>query len=152
MWQINNAFQVLAFVRSLVFGGIICLFFDIFRSLRKVRRFSDIQVFFQDIFLFIILSPTVFLFLVANTYGQIRGFVILGIIIGFLIVRFTFSKYFCFAVSYFFRFSFKVYSVITVKIKKFFGMIYCVFKNFFDLLVKNFKKSLILCKKFLKKE
>lgn len=92
MWEINNAAQIFTFLYSLCLGVIFCVFYDFFRGLRLAIRFSDIVIFFQDIIYFFIISIITFLFLLSLTNGEIRGFVIFGIIIGFLVFYLTFSK------------------------------------------------------------
>lgn len=111
MWEINNALQVINLLYSAAFGIIICLIYDILRSLRCVFSFKNSTVFFQDILFFIILAITVFCFLIVTTNGQLRGYIIFGIILGFLICRFTFSKAFYFALKFIF---YKIYSFLMI--------------------------------------
>ncbi len=93
MWEISNVAQISAFLYSLCLGAIFCVFYDVFRSLRLAVRFSDTVIFFQDIFYFLIISLVTFIFLLSKTNGEIRGFVIFGILIGFLVCNITISKF-----------------------------------------------------------
>ena len=92
MWEISNTTQIVTFLYSVCLGGIFCVFYDFFRSLRTAVKFSDIVIFFQDIIYFFTISVITFIFLLSLTNGEIRGFVIIGILIGFLAFYLTFSK------------------------------------------------------------
>ena len=92
MWEISNIAQISTFFYSLCLGVMFCILYDFFRALRMAIKFSDIVIFFQDIVYFFVISVITFVFLLSLTNGEIRGFVIFGILIGFLVFYFTFSK------------------------------------------------------------
>ena len=92
MWEINNSFQLISFLISCGVGIVYCLIYDILRAVRKSFTVTDATVFLQDIVYFITISITTFMLLTALSNGEIRSYVIIGILLGFLLCFFTFSK------------------------------------------------------------
>ena len=120
MWEINVGNQFLTFVYSLVLGGMLCLSYDFIRALRKSGFNSFIAVFFTDIIFWIISAFITFIFLISRTNGEIRGYVLIGILAGFVIFRLTFSRF----VFPFFTWAFKWIIKFHTKITCFFNTIY----------------------------
>ena len=143
MWEINNSLQLLSFIRSLILGVLLCVLYDFIKSLRLTADFSAITIFFQDIIYSVIASFITFIFLLSVTNGEMRGYVILGILAGFIISRFTLSRLF-----------FKFLKLVFGGIKRLFEVISKWFYRKFDQLtekmIKIFKKTLKTVKKLLK--
>lgn len=75
-------------------GIIIGIFFDIFRILRRSFKTSDIITYIEDI-IFWIFTGFFFIFVLFKfNNGEIRSYVLLGVIFGIIIYMFTISKYF----------------------------------------------------------
>ncbi len=91
MWEISNIHQLINFGWSVVLGIIFCILYDVLRAFRKVISFSAISMFFQDIFFSLVLAFTTFTYLLSVTNGELRGFVFVGILAGFVLARMTFS-------------------------------------------------------------
>ena len=85
MWEIDNNFQLISFLISCGVGVIYCLVYDILRAVRKSTNVTDGMVFLQDIVYFIIISITTFMLLTALSNGEIRSYVIIGLMLGFLL-------------------------------------------------------------------
>lgn len=94
MWEIHNTDQLLTFLYSIIFGVMLCLFYDIFRALRKTVIYSAIAIALQDIFFWIVVALSSFLFLLSRTNGEIRLYVIIGQAIGFMLSRISVSVVF----------------------------------------------------------
>ena len=92
MWEISNSLQAINFLYSIVLGIILALVYDFIRALRKIKAYSAIAVFFQDVIYFILAVPIVFCFLLATTNGELRGFVFFGIMLGFIISLLSVSR------------------------------------------------------------
>lgn len=92
MWEINNTAQITAFLYSILLGMIFCLFYDLLRAFRFAVKLTDLSVFLYDVFYFSVISVITFIFLLAVTNGELRGFVFLGILLGFLLFYFTVSR------------------------------------------------------------
>lgn len=92
MWEINNSLQLLSFARALILGIIICLIYDILRACRKIYNYSTVSIFLQDIIFSVIMAFSVFLFLLSVTNGEMRGFVLIGLALGFIFSRLSVSR------------------------------------------------------------
>lgn len=136
MWEINNYLQILSFFRSVVLGVLLCVFYDIIKSLRLTFDFSSVAIFLQDIIYACVSAFVTFLFLLSVTNGEMRGYVIFGVSVGFILSRFTLSRFFC-----------KILKIIFSSIKMLFGGFGRWFYLKFDLLT---EKIIKICKKTLK--
>ena len=92
MWEISNNNQIITFALSIALGGIFCLLYDVIRAVRKVGFNTALAVNFSDIIIWIVFAFGTFIFLMARTNGEIRGYALLGEAIGFFIMRISFSK------------------------------------------------------------
>ena len=151
MWEIHSAHQALTFLYSIGFGSIICLYYDVFRSLRRAVSFSNFAIALQDLFFWILSAFTTFIFLLVRCNGEIRFFVIMGEALGFFLARATISKIF-------FLLSFKVivfFNRIFVKIYASYisslVWIMHIFKDISTFCALFFKNGVKVVKKLLKK-
>lgn len=92
MWEINNYDQVITFLLSCGLGAICCFVYDIIRSVRKVCLNSILAITITDILLWIIYAFITFLFMIARTKGEVRGYVLFGELFGFVLFRISISK------------------------------------------------------------
>ena len=89
--QLNQS--VLA-VWSLVIGAVLCAFYDILRAFRLVGRTRALTLFVLD-FSFCLISALLMLVMFYNlTFGRIRAYAFVFMLVGFLIWRFTVGKVF----------------------------------------------------------
>ena len=94
MWEIDSSFQAVSFLYSVLFGVGYCLFYDLFRAFRKLYKPTAFSVFFEDLIYFLIISFLTFLLLMSLSNGEIRGYILIGIAVGFLVCYFTVSRFF----------------------------------------------------------
>ena len=92
MWEINSSFQAVSFLYSVLFGVLYCLFYDFFRVLRKLNKSTELSVFFEDLFYFVVIAFVTFLLLMSLSNGEIRGYILFGMAVGFVICYFTISQ------------------------------------------------------------
>ena len=92
MWEINNNLQAVSFLRAVLLGFIFCFLYDFLRAIRKFGLNSNIKVFVDDLTFFAVISPITFCFLISTTNGELRFFIIMGIIAGFLVFRAVLSR------------------------------------------------------------
>lgn len=92
MWEISNYNQAISFTLSLCVGGVFCVLYDIIRALRKVCMNSFFMVTVTDILLWVFYAFATFIFLMAVTDGEIRGYVLFGELTGFVLFRISVSK------------------------------------------------------------
>ena len=146
MWEINSALQILFFGYSICLGIIYCLFYDVLRAMRNAIKISAFSVFFQYILYFVVIAFVTFIFLMATTNGEIRGYIIFGILIGFLVCFCTVSKFFIKLLNLVFKGVFtvfrkinSVYNTIFLKTERFFIKIFNLIKNTCKKLLKKVK-------------
>jgi len=87
--KINDAFVFLLFNLN---GIIIGFLFDIFRVLRKTFRTINFVTYIEDILFWILTGISIIFFMYKFTDGNIRIFMILGLIFGTIIYIIIFSK------------------------------------------------------------
>lgn len=92
MWEIHTSDQLLTFGYALILGAILCVIYDLLRAHRIANHCGAITVFIADLAFWIAAAFMTFLFLLARTKGELRGYVLVAELIGFVIFRLTFSK------------------------------------------------------------
>lgn len=75
-----------------VFGGMVVGFiYDLFRVSRKLIKTKNIIVYLEDIIFWLLVSLVIFAILFISNAGQIRGYAIVGIILGIILYAFMIS-------------------------------------------------------------
>lgn len=133
MWEISIKGQAVTFLYGLIFGGCYCIFYDIIRAVRRVFLNSRTAVFIEDILFFTVTAFASFLFLLARTNGEIRGYVIISFAVGFAAVRFSVSPF-----------------ILKILVKAS-GFIRKIFKKLFSLLFRFTDSLELIIKKLVKK-
>ncbi len=146
MWEINLSNQIISFILSLCLGSILCVLYDFIRAMRKVGFNSFLAVFFTDVLFWIVTAFVTFIFLIARTNGEIRGFVLLGELFGFIVFRLTFSR----LILKIFLFIAKIAVFLFGKINNIIVMLYVVFENTSKKLMLYFSTAFKSVKKVLK--
>ena len=124
---------MISFGCSVVFGIILCLVYDVFRALRKTVSHTITLTFFEDLLFSFLAAVTTFLFLLSTTNGEIRGYVLLGAVFGFILSRLTISRIFCFLLK-----------LVFSRLNLIFCYVNKIFYSGFDVME---KKILEICKK-----
>ena len=99
MWEINNASQYLCFLYSIGIGVALGLIYDFIKIDRIVFKRKNLFVFCGDILFWLISTFVFFSFSVVFSNGQIRGYLLFGSLLGFLIYKLTLSRIFILIVS-----------------------------------------------------
>lgn len=132
--MINN--QLTQFFLYIVSGMAISIFFDIFRVLRRSITTSNIVTYIEDTIFWIIVGLFLIWEIFTISYGELRSYIFIGIILGIILYLVTISKYFI---------------NINVKILNFFKKIILkiknVIKNISSHLLKLTKPILVLIRK-----
>lgn len=85
--------ELVIFFKTIILGMGIGIIFDIFRIIRKIIPHKDVFVLLQD-FLFCFFTGIYFFVLVYYlNYGQIRLYIIIGVLISNLLYLLLFSKH-----------------------------------------------------------
>lgn len=113
-----------------VSGLIIGILFDLFRIKRKSFKTSDIFTYIEDL-LFAISTGVFLLFIIFKySYGQIRLYMIVSLILGLIIYLQTISKYFI-------RLNVKIITIFKTIFIKFFSILLCPLKFIWKILRKT---------------
>lgn len=147
MWEINSNDQIITFLWGIVLGFSLCVVYDFIRAALSVKRFGKFIVFIADIFFWVITSFIVFVFLLARTNGELRGYTFVSICMGFFIFKFTASKF----ISVIFRLVFNVCYKILALTGDFLRRILDKFYSLVCYTGKICKKSIKKCLKGSKK-
>lgn len=92
MWEINSISQYLCFVYSMLMGVVLGLIYDFFKIDRIVFKRKKLFVFCEDLLFWLISAFIFFSFSVVFSNGQIRGYLLFGSFLGFLLYRLTLSR------------------------------------------------------------
>ena len=85
--------QLIIFLIFALSGIIISMIFDFFRAIRKTTKTSNFIIYIEDC-LFWIISGIILIFEIAKfSYGELRLYIFVGLIIGSLIYFFFLSKW-----------------------------------------------------------
>ncbi|WP_353094413.1 spore cortex biosynthesis protein YabQ [Tissierella praeacuta] len=77
-----------------VYGGLIAGFiYDIYKTIRYFSRPSKIITYIEDLLFWTIIASVFFYILIKINWGEIRGYIIFGFIIGVFIYAKIFSKF-----------------------------------------------------------
>ena len=138
----NQAYLFLIFTIN---GILIGFLFDIFRILRKSFNTNDIVTYIEDI-IFWILTGIIILFSMCKFCdGELRGFTIIGIVIGVILYMLTIS-------TYIIKVSVFIINILKTVISKTINIIIYPFKLIFNIMKKIiFKPISIICINIRKK-
>ena len=140
----NQAYLFLVFSLTGIFIG--CLF-DFFRILRKLFKTSNLITYIEDI-LFWILTGIIILYVIWYfNDGEIRLYLLLGLIMGIIIYILTISNFF---LKVGFNILYKIKKILTLILSPFFLFFSKIFKNTVKLLtnfIKKIKKMINLSNK-----
>ena len=92
--------ETVTFLYAVSMGAVLCVLFDLFRILRMFVRPTTLSAFWQDIVFWLAAAVLTYCLLLVRCYGMIRGYVLLGELLGFLLCRFTLSAVFVALMSY----------------------------------------------------
>lgn len=85
--------QIISFIAYFFSGIIICIVFDLFRSLRKGIKTSNTVTNVEDIIFWLITGILIIWFINVFSYGELRLYIFVAVILGAIVYFFTLSKY-----------------------------------------------------------
>ena len=133
------------FLFSIVLGSAIGVFYDCFRVVRKALKSGRVVMFCEDILFFVSATLATFYYMSVSNGGQIRGFILLGEMFGFIIYYFTAGKLVMNVAD-------GVISIIKKITAPILKAIFGVFKVAKEFIITKFKKMTINYKKILEKK
>ena len=125
--ELYQTFHPTVFLISLLWGAFIYELYDINRFLRYVFKSHKYAIILLDILFMVLCAVIVFIFSLAYNFGKIRIYMLIGIMISVLTLRFTVGKL---SIVLFV----KLFSIFSVIIQK----IYAFFKKVLTKLLKSF--------------
>lgn len=131
--------QMQFFLMSILSGIILLVVYDILRIFRRIIKHSRVMVSIEDILFWILGSIFIFVMMFKQNNGTIRGFAIMGMVIGMFLYNFFLSIYVV-------NISSKMINLILSVIKKIIGFILTPFKFVFRKTVRfciRIKKYLV---------
>lgn len=140
MWEIDNSFQLFSFLVSIAIGIAYCLIYDILRAYRKSKAVDDLTVFFQDLIYFVVISIATFVLFMALSNGEIRAYILIGLLLGFLLCFFTLSRLFVWLLRKFFSLLQQVSEIIITRINRLFDFIGAFLTKWIKKLFQNLAK------------
>ena len=136
MWEISSFSQYLCFLYSVLMGSGIGVLYDVFKIDRMVFKRGVLFTVFQDILFWIISAFAFYSFSVVFSNGQVRGYLLFGCFMGFVIYRLTISRFIMFLALPVKKASFlvrKFYLILLNKINLFISFAFEKLKNFFKI-------------------
>lgn len=94
MWEISLSLQIKTSLYGMALGVLLCGLYDIIKALRSISNNGAVGIFVGDIIFSVLSAIITFLFLLATTDGEIRGYALFFEGVGFLISRLTVSVFF----------------------------------------------------------
>lgn len=152
MWEINLGFQILSFIYSIFLGMIFSFFYDVIKSIRLTLKLSSIIVFIYDILFFIIISVFTFIYYMSVTDGEIRYYILLGLLLGFIVFRLTISKLLIYILTNILKFLILIFERFNKGIIAFSELIFSFLSDFLKKVKYFLKKIKISSKKHLKND
>lgn len=92
MWEISNTNQVITAALAIGMGAVFSLLYDVLKAFRISFIGGKLRTFFEDIIYSLLCTFFTFCLLILRTKGQVRGYVLISLAVGFLISRLLFSK------------------------------------------------------------
>jgi len=119
--------QAWLFLSTIIVGAAIGLLYDMFRIFRKTAPHAGIAVQLEDLLFWVVATVLTFYYMLHRNYGEIRPFVMLGVVIGVVLYFITISRFIvraCVAVvNYIIKVVVAAIRIILVPIKLVVGLI-----------------------------
>ena len=141
MWEISLKEQIESFLLSLPLGAALSLIFFFTESLNLAFRASKIKVFLTDIIFFVFSAFITFCFLLLYSNGEVRGYILFGIALGFFIFKALFSKMMVKCMVAFIRWIKRIFDGVNETFDKLFYKIAKAVEKYFKKLKKFQKRT-----------
>lgn len=94
IWELSVNDQIITMLVSAAVGGALCIIYDIMRGIRRGGALTGFwQVLCCDILFWILSAVVVFCLMLVKTSGVVRSYLVVGLMVGFLIVRLLISRF-----------------------------------------------------------
>lgn len=89
MTDVTVAKETMLFFQSLILGAGLSLLYDVLRIIRRETRHQAVAVSLEDIVYFLVCGMVTFGFILKDNSGQVRGYIVVGEVIGWIICHMT---------------------------------------------------------------
>lgn len=138
MWKVSINSQIISFLISILFGVGYSVFYSFFKGARAAKKYSAIVIFFQDVLFFILIAFVTFIMLLALSNGQVRSYLLFGILLGFCVFYFTLSNLFSGLICVII----KAFRSVLLRFRSILGKIFTFFSKKAQKIAKILKKFL----------
>ena len=152
MGTITVVGQLKVFGFSVLLGMAFCLLYDIFKGFRIKYLKSVVAVFLTDIIYWLVLFFFTHSFLLIFCNGRIRGYVLIGLFLGFVLCRLTVSRIFSKFILLLLSVCHKLLHWIFLPFFAFLSLLDKLFAKISEMFGKILKKIFKKRKKLLKEE
>ena len=87
--EIHLTEQASVFLNSLFLGAVLGCIYDFFRITRLAFVIPSLLVLLEDLMFFLVSSIILFNYLLQSNHGQIRSFILVGVVLGWTIYYFS---------------------------------------------------------------
>jgi len=87
------------FMISILWGALVLLAYDLLRILRRIIRHNVLAVAIQDLLFWVLASVFIFALIYVKNNGTIRGFSVMGMVIGMVAYHYIFSDWIVMLIS-----------------------------------------------------
>jgi len=122
--QVEPVDQVVTFAYAVIMGIALCLLYDLLRCFRLLKSCGNLRIFIQDMIYFSVSAGIVFCFLLIRCHGELRYYVLLGTLIGWLFFRFTVSRWVLAITTKVIRFIGRIIVALFSPLNRFFAVIF----------------------------
>ena len=139
--MINNQFYL--FFIYILSGVGISILFDTFRVLRKSVKTSNIITYIEDFIFWIIVGIFLIWEIFTISYGELRSYIFIGLLLGIFVYMITISKYFIKINVKILDYVKKIIKKVILLIKKFlklFSPLYKIVRKLINIIKINIKK------------
>ena len=153
---INQSYLFLIFTLN---GILIGFLFDFFRILRNIFKTANYITYIEDILFWILTGISIIFFLYKFSDGNLRVFIFIGLIFGFILYMLTLSKIiiniFVHIINFIIKILEKIFLIVKVPIKNIYNFLKKLILNEIyefitrekNNIIKRFKKNKKICKK-----
>lgn len=150
----NNAINIELqfFIVSILWGAIILIVYDLLRILRRIISHSSFVIALEDLTFWVLTSVFIFSMVYRMNNGTIRGYSILGMVLGMVLYFITFSELFVRLGSRLLIFILRPLRWLLLQMKKAYYYIMKKIKKILRWLYKQLKKITTYVKMFINKK
>lgn len=140
MWEIGLVHQLTGSLYAFAVGVFFCFVYDILKAYCLIKKFGTVAVFVKDVIFSLFAAFVTFMLLMARSNGEVRGYILFFIAVGFVLFKISLS-----------RFWVRFLSFVFLKLYKFNSFLSDLLSKFCDIL-DNFESAVLkFLKKYLKK-